>query len=551
MDQKTIQELREKGKESLFFFARAILGFKDLDPKIHKPICKELENFTKNTRMSIELPRTWFKSTLVSISYSLWRAINDPNIRILIAQNTHGNACKKLKAIALIVEKNKLFKVLYSDILPISGCRWSSEILELNRTAAHPEGTFEAAGVGTATTSRHYDLIIEDDTISPKKDDMTGIIQQPTKADIEKAIGWHGLCHPMLLHPTKSQVVVVGTRWAERDLLGYVYDSFPEYVNIRRTAIEDENGDACGADYDHVTNELIIEGNGKLTWPERFDEAALVELLKVEGPYMFACLYLGKPTAAINQVFNRDWILYFDNHARECYACTSVDLASAKKEQSSDPDYNVILTTAIEPRSGCVYVLEYTRERMSPSSVIDAIFRHYYKYHPVKVIVEAIGYQRTLTHWLKRKQRKSETLFTVEEITSHEQSKVDRIRGLQPLFSAGKIFIKTHMVNLEQELLAFPKGAHDDIIDTLSMQQKFWTEMMDYSRAVAPKVIADPFKGSTIIDELLGRFSKVQRYPFDGGNMDDFYLSTISSPELRSRIRTDAENRRRQLALNR
>ena len=356
MDQETIQELRDKGRESLFFLARAILGFSDLDPEIHKPICRELEQFTVNTRMSVELPRTWFKSTLVSISYAIWRAINDPNIRILIAQNTHGNACKKLRAIAAIFEKNKLFQLLYPEILPDKNCRWSSESLELNRTAAHPEGTFEAAGVGTAAVSRHYDLIIEDDTISPKKDDMTGIVQQPTRADIEKAIGWHGLCHPMLLHPTKSQIVIVGTRWAERDLLGYIYDKFHEYKSIRRTAIEDENGEACG-----LSEDGVIESNGKLTWPARFDMEALLELLKTEGPYMFACLYLGKPTAAINQIFRRDWIQYSDSFPRGCYACTSVDLASAEAEESSDPDFNVILTTAIEPKSGKIYVLEMGR----------------------------------------------------------------------------------------------------------------------------------------------------------------------------------------------
>ena len=153
---------------------------------------------------------------------------------------------------------------------------------------------------------------------------MTGIIQQPTRMDIEKAIGWHGLCHPMLLHPTRSQIIVVGTRWAEMDVLGYIYDKFPDYKNLKKTAIEDDDGNACSMDENGV-----IEGEGKLTWPARFDLPALIELLKSEGPYMFACLYLGMPTSAINQVFNRDWILYFDNHMRGSFACTSVDLASS------------------------------------------------------------------------------------------------------------------------------------------------------------------------------------------------------------------------------
>jgi predicted phage terminase large subunit-like protein len=545
LDQATIEELRKKGRESLFFLSRAILSFSDFDPKIHLPICRELENHEINTRMSVELPRTWFKSTLVSISYAIWRVINDPNIRILIAQNIHSNACKKLSAIAAIFEKNALFKVLYPEILPNKNCRWSSDCLEVNRSAAHPEGTFEAAGVGTSTTSRHYDLIIEDDTISPKKDDMTGIIQQPTKMDMEKAIGWHGLCHPMLLHPSKSQIVIVGTRWAERDLLGFVYENFPEYKNIKRTAIEDPDGNAFG---DAVLNaerdELIIKSPGKVTWPERFNSHVLAELFKTEGPYMFACLYLGMPTAAINQVFKREWITYFENHKKGSFACTSVDLASAEKEESSDPDFNVVMTTAIEPESGRIYVLEYTRERMSPSDVIDTIFRHYHRYHPIKVLVEAIGYQRTLVHWLRQRQQKTNTQFYVEEIKGHKQSKVDRIRGLQPFFSASQIAIRAGMSMLEHELLAFPKGQHDDLIDALAMQIAFWVEQMDFSRMTEEEKEPEPHSGIAVIKELIGRFSDVKMHPFDGGNMEDRYLEDITSPELRKRIRESIEQSR-------
>jgi predicted phage terminase large subunit-like protein len=545
LDQATIEKLRDQGKKSLFFFARAILGFKDLDPLIHLPICRELEAYEENTRLSVELPRTWFKSTLVSIAYAIWRAIQDPNIRILIAQNTHDNACKKLQAIASIFEKCDLFKLLYPEILPTKNCRWGSNCREVNRSAAHPEGTFEAAGVGTAAVSRHYDLIIEDDTISPKKDDMTGVIQQPTQMDMEKAIGWHGLCHPMLLHPTKSQIVIVGTRWAERDLLGFIYENFKEYKNIRRTAIEDENGDAAGdVSLDEDQTKIIIDGPGKITWPGRFNSEALAELFKTEGPYMFACLYLGRPTAAINQVFNRKWIKYYTNHMRGCFACTSVDLASAEKEESSDPDYNVIMTTAIEPKSGRIFVLEYTRERMSPSDVIDVIFRHYHRYHSVKFLIEAIGYQRTLVHWLKQRQRKENVQFYIEEIRSHKQSKIDRIRGLQPYFSAGQIAIKREMITLEQELLAFPKGAHDDVIDALSMQKAFWIEQMDFSQLVAPEKEYDPFSGNTIINELTSRFTDVKQYPFDGGNMEDRWLEEIANAELRKRILDSIETGR-------
>lgn len=540
LNQESLAKLRQKGKESLFFFAKAILGFHELDPIVHRPVCQMMSNHQKNKRVIVVLPRTWFKSTLASIAYPIWRAINDPNIRILIAQNSYDNACKKLKAIAGVFEKNQLFKALYPEILPDKNCKWSNECLEVRRSASHPEGTFEAVGVGTTVISRHYDLIIEDDTIAPKKDDMSGIVQQPTQLDIEKAIGWHGLSHPLQLHPTESQIMIVGTRWAERDLIGYVMDKFPEYVVITRAISEDEKGIPCP-----------LDAGGKIVW-DRFNEQVYHELERVEGPYMFACLYLNRPTAAINQTFKRDWIQYYDKKPKECYACTSVDLASAEKTETSDPDYNVVLTTGIEPRSGRIFVIEYTRKRMSPSEVIDTIFAHYHRHSPMKIIIEAIGYQRTLIHWLKRRQLKQNISFYVEELKSLKGSKADRILGLQPYFANMLVALRTGMSELEHELLGWSptgKGGHDDIVDALSMHRKFWVDMIDMSKAAEPVKRKNPLQGGCILDELTSRFKNAIMFPFDMGNNDDVYLNDeIGQESLRERIRDQMELSRRNAA---
>ena len=155
LDNKTVASLRDKGKESLFFLARGILEFSDLTEHVHLPLCRELENFEKNTRMGIELPRDWFKSTIGSIAYPIWRAINNPNVRILVVQNSMNNARKKLQSIKQIFESNQLFRALYPEILPRKNSTWTQECLTVNRSKPLPEGTFEAAGVGTAVTSRH------------------------------------------------------------------------------------------------------------------------------------------------------------------------------------------------------------------------------------------------------------------------------------------------------------------------------------------------------------------------------------------------------------
>jgi len=361
-----------------------------------------------------------------------------------------------------------LFRALYSEILPNTGETWTKECLKVNRSIINPEGTFEAAGVGTATTSRHYDEIIEDDTITPKKDDMTGIVQQPTQADIEKAIGWHRQCHPLLVHS-------------------------PEYKKISRAIYENSDGEPARP-----------ESGGSIIWPDRFGKDVADALEKNEGPYMFASLYMNSPTSAINQVFKREWIRYYsDLRNRDLVYCTSVDLASATKEESSDPDYTVIMTCAVSAKTNEIFVVHYTRGRLDPGQTIEAIFDHVRTYKPLEVIVESIGYQRTLNYWLKKRMNFHDLNFYINEVKGLQGSKVDRIRGLQPYFANNQIFLKARMSELEQELLAFPKGSHDDLADALSMQVKFWYNMV----------------GKAIIDSLKKR-SRID-YPYDVGSLSE------------------------------
>ena len=506
LDQKSREKLAQAGRNSLFFLAKAILGFDKTTVEIHKPLCDMIQDFENNTRLAVILPRGWYKSTIVTIAYPIWRAVNNPEVRILLTQNTYTNACGKLGAIKQIFETNDLFKTLYPEVLPTRDCRWASDAATVNRKGAYPEATWEAAGTGTQKTGQHYDLIIEDDTVAPDKDNLTGAMMQPTQAEIEKAIGYFRLATPLLIAPLESQRIVVGTRWAENDLLGYIIDNHKHDFQIVTRAVKETDNKP--------------DPKGEIQWPQRFDEKVLKSLEIDLGPYMYASLFLNSPTDAANQLFKRDWINYYQTQPLNLVCFTSVDLASAEKEESSDPDYNVILTAGVNPANGHIYVVHYTRERMSPSSVISAIFDHHRAYKPVKVIVEGIGYQRTLKHWLELHQRKTNQFFYIDLIKSHSMSKADRIRGLQPFFASHRVFLRPGMDELERELLAFPKGAHDDLVDTLALQLESWNQSTTLSaQDKADRLSRNPFAVDVLLKDIEDRKSQPYRYPYDIGHM--------------------------------
>ena len=343
LSKEAIRQLADNGRKSLFFLSKAILGFDKVTKDIHLEICNLLQDYNTNKRLALILPRGWYKSTLAAICYPIWRAINNPEVRILLVQNTYTNACGKLGAIKQIFETNELFKMLYPEILPTLDSIWAKDAASVNRSGAYPEATFEAAGTGTQKTGQHYDLIIEDDTVSPDKDNLTGAMMQPTQAEIEKAIGWFRLATPLLIEPVDSQRVIVGTRWAEADLLGYILKNHPEYKFITRAVRE--------------TNRKP-DSKGTIQWPSRFDDSVLKALEVDLGPYCFSSLYMNEPCSAANQVFTRDWIHYYQTLPVNLICCTSIDLASADMTESSDPgDFNVILTTGVHPLYSAIFML--------------------------------------------------------------------------------------------------------------------------------------------------------------------------------------------------
>lgn len=508
--QDKLAELAELGKKSLYFFAKVILGYNKFDSSIHLPLCLLLQDYKKNTRICATMPRGWYKSTTCSVAYPLWRAINNPNVRILIALNTFSNATKKLGEIKQIVEKNSLFRACYPSILPNASCKWTDECLTFQRTLAAPEGTIEAAGVGTSVTSRHYDLVIEDDTVSPENSDMSVELTQPTTMDIEKAIGWHRMVHPLLLDPLESQIIVVGTRWAERDLLSWIKSNSPDYkFHLKAiTEIKTESGFESAS----------IEEGGSLTWPARFNLQVYNQLVRDYGPSMFSCLMLNKPVSSLNAVFKRDMVQYYETLPQQfLYYCTSVD-TDAMGKNAEKRDYSVVLTSATNPVTGLIYVVHYDRAQMTPGELIATIMRHYEVYSPMVVKVEGIAYQRTLIYWLERHMRQVNKFFAVEEVKSASASKLDRITGLQPYFNNKQVLMRSTMVELEREMLMFPRAEHDDVIDALSMQRDFWNNVFDGEKEKQSEMAKnDLFSFENVVSSLFDRNNKPNKYPYDIG----------------------------------
>lgn len=510
-----IEKLRELALGDLYVFAKGILGFDWLNPEIHGPLCRLLELYggwnaslahpradyeavlrdkhirprqsdkdierilTKGLkRLGIILPRSWLKTTVCSIAYPMWRAARDKNFRALLAQNTFKNACSKNKVIKTLFEKGSLFQALFPALLPRSDCTWAAESLCVNRDKPWAESTFEAAGTRTQVTSRHYDVINQDDTVAPDKDDLGEDALMPSKQDIEQAIGWHKLVPPLLLDPMDSQELITATRWYVEDLVAWVQAHEKEFVWYMRACREDAEGNP--------------DPRGEVQYKQRFSDEVLESLESRLGPYLFSCLYLNTPLRTENMVFKPEWIHYGEQWPRSVVCFTSVDPAGISEDETSDSDYNTVVTCGKDLITGRIFVLEYFHERCTPSEVIQAIFEQAKRWKPVKVKIETVAYQSTLAYWVREQMTKEGFYFVIETCPHPKGAKPARIRSLQPLFAAGMVILRPHMQALVNELLAFPFGKHDDLIDALAAQLEMWQATIKAQTRSVPQYADDP-----------------------------------------------------------
>ena len=83
------------------------------------------------------------------------------------------------------------------------------------------------------------------------------------------------------------------------------------------------------------------------------------------------------------------------------------------------------------------------------------------KYKAQRVRVESVGYQEMIRDYLRE-----ETYIPGMEIKENPRNtKSSRLESLEPMFASKKVFMLKSMQEFVDELLAYPRGKHDDLLD--------------------------------------------------------------------------------------
>lgn len=458
MEQKEFQDtiITREGLKKLFIFDKYVLGMEQggvsLAP-VHKKLCNFVQDGTDRKKL-ILMPRGHLKSTLITIGYSVQQIVKNPNIRILIQSATWEMAVDFLTEIKRHLKENEYMRKLYGD-LTLNAEEWSADRITLKRTDHNIKGpTVKAAGIETNLVGSHPDLIIIDD---PHNRDNSQTAEQ-----IKSVIGRFRDCID-LLEPG-GQLLVIGTRWHVEDLYGWIMD---EENHVRQ-------------DFD-VMVEKAFEGNietgeeFQALWPEKFPLEELRKRLRADGWFQFAGQYLNDPIPEEDAKFKREYFKYYDElhlRGRNLTKIMTIDPAISLEKEA---DYSSIIVTGVDEFSN-IYILDIWRGKVHPSGLIEKIFEKAEYFHPNHIGIEDVAYQKALSYTLREEMQKRRRFLPITEVKPNQRSKDLRILGLQPLYENRKVFhLKTHPLNyyFEMELVSFPRGKNDDMIDAFSYALDF------------------------------------------------------------------------------
>lgn len=440
----SIDQIKEACKRSLHFLCTQMLDFRDWD-SIHDDIEKILNR--KSRKKMILIPRGHLKTSIVTKAFSIQLLLRDPDTRILITNQVWDKAREMLYEIKqLLTDKSPLSKIFGTFISE----RWrEDDIVIRQRRKALAAPSIGTSGVEAELTSSHYDVIFCDDLQGEKN------FQTPEQREKVKRY-YRSMMD--LLEPG-GLLIVIGTRWHLDDVYQYIMDN--------------------EADYFDITVRKVIE-DGKIIFPKKFNKRFdpktkawvettvptmdFINYLKKRPSEEFSSQYMNEPIDSENAIFKESFFKYYDRRPDRLFIAMTIDPAISEKAAA---DYFAIRVDGMDEHYN-IYVLDYLRGHWKVAESIDNIFTTYQKWNPSAVGLETVAYQKALKSWLEEKMRERGVHFPITELKRNtNESKEFRIKALEPFYRDGKVFHAKWMQGreLEQELLQFPKGKHDDLAD--------------------------------------------------------------------------------------
>lgn len=410
-------------------------------PAFHKEIF-DIVSDKNNRRIGLVAPRGHAKSTIIDMTYPLWAGCYEQEQFVVIICDTYTQAEEFVETLRDEFENNPIIRWLFGNM---RGNNWQQgEFVLSNGIKYIAKGSgMKIRGIRhrhTRPTLMIFDDIENDENVE-SAEQRGKLYRWFTKAAI-----------PALSRDGRA--VVIGTILHYDSLVNKVSrrsDVFKSWLTRTYYAIQtNENGESRALWSEHRSLEKLVAMR---------DDPNDSDFI---GSLTFAQEYMHKPFNEDDAMIHPDWIKEIgpsmapDEVHRKARVLT-IDPAASER-QTADPTGMVVADLG---NDGNVYVRAIHNKRLSPNKTAAVAKELDETYQPDRVGVEEGSLGLVF----------SDLLAGLPVIgLKPDKDKVRRLLAVSRFFEAGKIFIVKDIKNgqaLREQLIEFPKGSHDDMVDAL------------------------------------------------------------------------------------
>jgi predicted phage terminase large subunit-like protein len=409
----------------------------------HKRMADAFERVANGTckRLIINMPPRHTKSEFASYLLPAWFLGRFPNKKIIQCSNTGELAVGFGRKVRNLVDTET-----YHEVFPELSL--STDSKAAGRWNTSKGGDYFAIGVGGTVTGKGADVLIIDDPHSEQEAAMAAV--NPDVYD--KVYEWYTSGPRQRLQPGGA-IIMVMTRWAQRDLTGQVLKSAAQ---------------RSGEEWEVIEFPAILPSGNPL-WPQ-FWSIEELEALKEELPNSkWQAQYQQNPVGNESAIVKRDWWQWWEeDRPPECeYILQTWDTAFEKHQRA---DYSAGTTWGVfthhKDNSKNIILLNTYKKRVEWVELKKDVLQEYREYEPDGLLIEKKATGAPLIYELRAMG------IPVQEYTpSKGQDKIARLNSVSDIIASGKVWVpRTRWAEeLVDEIAAFPSGEHDDLVDATTL----------------------------------------------------------------------------------
>lgn len=499
------EKLMDQFSKDILFFGKVIRPkiFEVESPGFHKEIAAYLRR-EKYQFLNIIAPRGFAKSTVVAFMYVLWHMFvedyankrkQQPKVVVLVSKS-RPHSINLLSTIKNALEHSVNFKRIFGYWGEHSAKIWREDMVVLKNGT-----TIVCRGMGTQirginVNSMRPTLVVLDDAEDEENTKTDLAIDRNRRWFLQALVPMIKRTHP------RGRIINIGTP-QHQSCLVFTLKGMPKMWKTL-----------------HYSALIEKEGQKPVSiWPQMMSVKDLMtlkeEMEKIGKSSSFYREYMCQVVGDNDSLVTSDQLRFWDGKVSKTpggrwllnvthrgatgeeklqnplsvpvFVFMGVDPASTLSTRS---DFSVIFVIGVDSDKN-IYCLEYFRKRVKPMQLTHSIIDMFEKWRPERTRIESVGYQDMIRDYLRSEYK--EYIPGLEIKHNPRTSKSHRLEGLQPKFARNKVFLKNNMHEFWDELVLYPRAAHDDTLDGF-----YYAQLKSYGPTIEPSYV----ERQNIADEL-------------------------------------------------